>query len=104
MPSFGYTEIGWTTELGWVWLVSTESQIVAWFSTEVKKLAPNCAIQVAKPSSGETYHVEARRVKPSNRSFEIAIWAIRHLGLKGWEPFSSDPHPGFRVCLKLRSD
>ncbi len=92
--------LGYMADLGsgTALLESTDPEVVNWFLTEVKKLAPRCKIEVCKFPSGEPCFVRVEKLPVPGT---VAIWLIKQLGLKGWEPFSADSK---FVAFRLKRD
>ena len=95
---YAYTYVSGSGGTERFYLESTLPDVLDWVLAELKKLEPRCRIaESSRLPSGELCAVWVTKLN----GLGVAIWVIKELCLKGWEPFASDAGS---VGLRLRYD
>jgi len=80
----GYARVWWSTS--GVWLYCTESGVVDWILSELRKIVPTLKVSIAELPSGDPYFWAISRLKGQDTI--IGYWVIKQLCEQGWEPFA----------------
>jgi hypothetical protein len=96
MTIFGYTEVSiqYIVEDGYLYLSSTESEVVQQFLDALKKTIPSSDLGISNfSSSGKPFQIFAKDAGKRKRNWGMDIsetywWIIYTLCQDGWEPFS----------------
>ena len=86
MKSYKYTQLEFG-DYGSIHLYSTDSQLLDWILTELKKVITNFRVSGdLKLPSGEKYYLCIAKLQ--DKGFQAGWWILRQLCLQRWEPFA----------------